>query len=83
MSKNCLFVIEWPNREAFYALMRFITSPDHSNVAWVASWWLRAFKAVTDRKTALMLFDIPRALLAPYTETAGAMNIEGARLKNC
>lgn len=73
--------MEWPNREAFYALMRFKTSPDHSNVAWVASWWLRAFKAVTDRKTALMLFDILRALLAPYTDTAWAGNIEGARLE--
>tara|TARA_B100001093_G_scaffold464765_1_gene481905 strand:- start:417 stop:665 length:249 start_codon:yes stop_codon:yes gene_type:complete len=32
-------------------------------------------KAVTDRKTALMMFDILRALLAPYTDTPLGLGI--------
>ncbi|XDZ67454.1 helix-turn-helix domain-containing protein [Alphaproteobacteria bacterium LSUCC0226] len=30
--------LERPNLKAFYALMRFIASPDRSNEAWAASW---------------------------------------------
>ena len=76
--------MEWPNLRAFYVLMRFITLQDRSAEALGGKLLVTSLKkAFTDRKTALMLFDNPRALLAPYTDTHGAGNIGGARLENC
>ena len=51
--------LERPNLKAFYALMRFIASPDRSNEAW-AQLAVTGLKAVTDRKNTLTLPNIPR-----------------------
>ena len=84
ISENWYSVMEWPNLRAFYVLMRFITLQDRSAEALGGKLLVTSLKkAFTDRKTALMLFDNLRALLAPYTDTHGAGNIEGARLENC
>ena len=63
--------LERPNLKAFYALMRFIASPDRSNEAWAAVGGSGLPKAVTDRKNTLALPNIPKVLLATYTPRWG------------
>ena len=52
--------LERPNLKAFYALMRFIASPDRSNEAWAAVGGNGLKKPSLTEKNTLMLPNIPR-----------------------
>ena len=52
--------LERPNLKAFYALMRFIASPDRSNEAWAAVGGNGLKKPSLTEKNTLTLPNIPR-----------------------
>ncbi|MDC6457793.1 helix-turn-helix domain-containing protein [Alphaproteobacteria bacterium] len=52
--------LEWPNLKAFFALMRFIASPDRSDEVWAAVGGIGLKKPSLTEKNTLTLPNIPR-----------------------